>query len=81
MPIKLRHLVAVAALAVLAGSPAAAAPDPYSVLEPLVGEWDVGPAGGPPAFVERCALPRFGVEGTRRLTGVYDRPLIGAVVK
>jgi hypothetical protein len=53
MPIRMRHLVAVAAVAVLAAGPAAAALDPYAVLEPLVGEWDVGPAGGPPAFVER----------------------------
>ena len=47
------RLAAIAAFAVLAVGPAGAAPDPYAVLEPLVGEWDVGPAGGPPAFVER----------------------------
>jgi hypothetical protein len=32
---------------------AAAAPDPYAALEPLIGEWDVSPANGPPAFIER----------------------------
>ncbi|MDF2837838.1 MAG: Ribulose-bisphosphate carboxylase [Paenibacillus sp.] len=25
--------------------------------------------------------PRFGIEGTRRLTGVYDRPMIGTIIK
>lgn len=25
--------------------------------------------------------PQFGIEGTRRLTGVYDRPLIGSIIK
>ncbi|HYO87308.1 MAG TPA: RuBisCO large subunit C-terminal-like domain-containing protein [Candidatus Limnocylindrales bacterium] len=35
----------------------------------------------PPAFLERCAMPRFGVEGTRALADVQGRPLIGAVVK
>jgi hypothetical protein len=33
------------------GTPAGA--DPYATLAPLIGEWDVGPTGSPPAFVER----------------------------
>lgn len=35
----------------------------------------------PDAFAERYPGPQFGVEGTRRLAGVYDRPLIGTIVK
>jgi ribulose-bisphosphate carboxylase large chain len=35
----------------------------------------------PPAFLERSTLPRYGVSGTRALTGVMRGPLIGAVVK
>jgi ribulose-bisphosphate carboxylase large chain len=35
----------------------------------------------PPAFLERYQGPQFGVAGTRRLTGVYDRPLIGTIIK
>jgi len=35
----------------------------------------------PEAFAERYPGPQFGVEGTRRLSGVYDRPLIGTIVK
>lgn len=35
----------------------------------------------PPAFSKAYAGPRFGVEGTRRLSGVYDRPLIGTIIK
>jgi ribulose-bisphosphate carboxylase large chain len=35
----------------------------------------------PEAFLERYCGPQFGVEGTRRLTGVRQRPLIGTIVK
>jgi ribulose-bisphosphate carboxylase large chain len=35
----------------------------------------------PPAFLERYAGPQFGVEGTRRLTGVFGRPVIGTIIK
>ncbi len=35
----------------------------------------------PPAFAERYAGPRFGVGGTRKLTGVEGCPLIGTIVK
>jgi ribulose-bisphosphate carboxylase large chain len=35
----------------------------------------------PPAFLQRYQGPQFGVEGTRRLTGVRDRPLIGTIIK
>src|ERR1700738_5296903 len=35
----------------------------------------------PPAFLDRYQGPQFGVAGTRRLTGVYDRPLIGTIIK
>ncbi len=35
----------------------------------------------PPAFGERYPGPQFGVAGTRRLTGVPDRPIIGTIVK
>ena len=35
----------------------------------------------PRAFGDRYAGPAFGVEGTRRLSGVYDRPLIGTIIK
>src|SRR6201996_1405641 len=35
----------------------------------------------PPAFLDRYQGPQFGVEGTRRLTGVYNRPLIGTIIK
>ena len=35
----------------------------------------------PPAFAAAGPGPRFGVEGTRRLTGVTGRPLIGTIVK
>jgi ribulose-bisphosphate carboxylase large chain len=34
----------------------------------------------PPAF-STCPGPQFGVEGTRRLASVFDRPLIGTIVK
>ena len=35
----------------------------------------------PKAFAERYSGPQFGVEGTRRLAGVEDRPIIGTIVK
>ena len=35
----------------------------------------------PAAFAQAYPGPGFGVEGTRRLTGVYDAPLIGTIVK
>ena len=35
----------------------------------------------PPAFLDRYQGPQFGVEGTRRLAGVYDRPIIGTIIK
>ncbi|HEX7072347.1 MAG TPA: ribulose-bisphosphate carboxylase large subunit family protein [Rhodothermales bacterium] len=35
----------------------------------------------PPAFLERYQGPQFGVAGTRRLADVYDRPLIGTIIK
>jgi len=35
----------------------------------------------PCPFSERYHGPQFGVAGTRRLTGVYGRPLIGTIVK
>ena len=35
----------------------------------------------PPAFLNAYQGPQFGVAGTRRFTGVYDRPLIGTIIK
>ncbi len=35
----------------------------------------------PPAFLTSYQGPQFGVEGTRRLTGVYRRPVIGTIIK
>ena len=35
----------------------------------------------PPAFLTEYQGPQFGVAGTRRITGVYDRPLIGTIIK
>ena len=35
----------------------------------------------PPAFGTAHPGPQFGAPGTRRLTGVYDRPIIGSIVK
>jgi ribulose-bisphosphate carboxylase large chain len=35
----------------------------------------------PIAFAEGYPGPRFGVNGTRRLTGVHGRPLIGTIIK
>ena len=35
----------------------------------------------PPAFLTAYQGPQFGVAGTRELTGVYGRPLIGTIIK
>lgn len=35
----------------------------------------------PPAFGEKYPGPQFGVAGTRKLAGVFDRPIIGTIVK
>jgi ribulose-bisphosphate carboxylase large chain len=35
----------------------------------------------PPSLVEHFPGPQFGVAGTRQLTGVFDRPIIGTIVK
>ncbi|WP_114782427.1 ribulose-bisphosphate carboxylase large subunit family protein [Botryobacter ruber] len=35
----------------------------------------------PPSFADQFAGPRFGIEGCRKLTNVYDRPLIGTIIK
>jgi ribulose-bisphosphate carboxylase large chain len=35
----------------------------------------------PSAFLERYPGPQFGVAGTRKFCGVYDRPLIGTIIK
>lgn len=35
----------------------------------------------PPAFGEKYPGPQFSVAGTRRLAGVFDRPIIGTIVK
>jgi ribulose-bisphosphate carboxylase large chain len=35
----------------------------------------------PPAFAQAYPGPQFGIEGTRRLAGVHDRPIIGTIVK
>ncbi|MBK8027211.1 MAG: ribulose-bisphosphate carboxylase large subunit family protein [Chloroflexi bacterium] len=35
----------------------------------------------PPAVAAAYPLPGFGIEGTRRLTGVADRPLFGTIIK
>lgn len=35
----------------------------------------------PAAFLERYSGPKFGIEGTRQLTGVYGRPIIGTIIK
>jgi ribulose-bisphosphate carboxylase large chain len=35
----------------------------------------------PDAFAAAYPGPQFGIEGTRRLAGVHDRPLIGTIVK
>jgi ribulose-bisphosphate carboxylase large chain len=35
----------------------------------------------PPAFARRYPGPQFGVAGTRQLTGVRDRPILGTIIK
>lgn len=35
----------------------------------------------PAEFATRYPGPQFGVAGTRKLTGVYDRPILGTIVK
>ncbi len=35
----------------------------------------------PDAFAKQYPGPQFGIDGTRRLTGVYERPIIGTIVK
>ena len=35
----------------------------------------------PPAFLTRYQGPQFSVAGTRAFTGVYDRPIIGTIIK
>lgn len=35
----------------------------------------------PPAFLDRYQGPQFGVPGTRSFSGVFDRPLIGTIIK
>lgn len=35
----------------------------------------------PPAFLDRYQGPQFGVPGTRELAGVFDRPIIGTIIK
>jgi ribulose-bisphosphate carboxylase large chain len=35
----------------------------------------------PPAFLSAYKGPQFGAAGTRKFTGVYDRPLIGTILK
>ena len=35
----------------------------------------------PPVFAQRYPGPQFGVAGTRKLAGVFDRPIIGTIVK
>lgn len=35
----------------------------------------------PPVFGAAHPGPQFGVDGTRRLTGVYDRPIIASIIK
>ncbi len=35
----------------------------------------------PASFSQHFDGPAFGIEGCRRLTGVYDRPLIGTIIK
>jgi ribulose-bisphosphate carboxylase large chain len=35
----------------------------------------------PPSFAKHFRGPKFGIEGTRKLTGVQNRPLIGTIIK
>jgi ribulose-bisphosphate carboxylase large chain len=51
--------------------------------------WELKPFSGmrlldvrlPPAFLHAYRGPQFGVAGTRSLTGVHGRPLIGTIIK
>jgi ribulose-bisphosphate carboxylase large chain len=51
--------------------------------------WELKPFSGmrlldltlPPQFLARYRGPQFGIAGTRRLTGVRGRPLIGTIIK
>jgi ribulose-bisphosphate carboxylase large chain len=51
--------------------------------------WELKPFSGmrlldvklPPAFLQAYRGPQFGVAGTRKLTGVHSRPLIGTIIK
>lgn len=35
----------------------------------------------PDSFLKEFTGPRFGIEGTRKIIGVYDRPIVGAIIK
>ena len=35
----------------------------------------------PSSFGEKYNGPAFGIEGCRKLTNVYERPLIGTIIK
>jgi ribulose-bisphosphate carboxylase large chain len=35
----------------------------------------------PAEYKQQYAGPKFGIEGTQQLTGVYDRPIIGTIIK
>jgi ribulose-bisphosphate carboxylase large chain len=35
----------------------------------------------PPVFLQKYSGPQLGINGTRRLTGVFGRPLIGTIIK
>src|SRR4030095_5757121 len=35
----------------------------------------------PPSFGEKYSSPAFGIDGCRKLTDVYERPLIGTIIK
>ncbi len=35
----------------------------------------------PPQYAEVYPGPQFGIEGTRKLTGVFERPIIGSIIK
>jgi ribulose-bisphosphate carboxylase large chain len=35
----------------------------------------------PESFTSRYPGPKFGIAGTRKLTGVYDRPILGTIIK
>ena len=37
--------------------------------------------GLPPSFAQHFSGPKFGIAGTRKLTGVENRPLIGTIIK